>query len=146
VQCLAECGTKCLDDLQVKSAAVDSCAAAARSGWMTKGTIAPLYPVAMRAAWARAVVVGVVNHFLGNTMELKDLRNNANPDGSTRELSPDEMRQVAGGMIIHTGAVGSLADPGVAAAAVANGADPVAVAGAAAEATWYATFGNLLPK
>jgi hypothetical protein len=142
MQCLAECDTGCSDDLRVKSA-VDSCAAAARSGWMTKRTIAPLYPVAMCAA---AVVVGVVNHFLGNTMELRDFRNNANPDGSTRELSPDEMRQVAGGMIIHTGIVGSLADPGVAAAAVANGADPVAVAGAAAEATWYAAFGNLLPK
>ena len=96
---------------------------------------------------ALAVVVGVVSHFSGDPMELRDLRGTTNPDGSTKELTPDEMRQVAGGLIVHSGDVGSLADPAVAAAAVAGGGDPLVVAGAAAESTWYATFGPLLgPK
>ena len=60
----------------------------------------------------------------------------------TREI---DQSAVQGGMRVAEGG-GSLATPGAADIAVANGADPVAAYGSAAASTWYETFGFLLPK
>jgi len=63
----------------------------------------------------------------------------------SKEFDASEMSAVRGGMRVSGGG-GSLATPGAADLAVANGADPVAAYGSAAASTWYATFGFLLPK